>query len=64
MEGRAGGTLLTESARQRKLPNSAARLAGRIAFGSDREEQIRQGIRTTIERVKAAAEASGERPNP
>jgi hypothetical protein len=61
MEPRDGGTLLTESARQRRLPNSAARLAGRITFGSDREEQIRQGMRTTIERIKAAAE-SGRTP--
>jgi uncharacterized protein YndB with AHSA1/START domain len=59
MQPRDDGTLLTESAKQRRLPNSAARLAGRITFGSDREEQVRQGIRTTIDRIKAAAEAGG-----
>ena len=62
MEARDGGTLLTESARQRRLPNSAARLAGRITFGSDRDDQVRQGIRTTIERIKATAEASAKPP--
>jgi len=51
------GTLLTESARQRRLPNSAARMVGRITFGSDREAQVQLGMRTTLERIKAAAEA-------
>lgn len=60
MEPHEGGTVLTESARQRKLPNPAARVAGRITFGSDREEQVRQGMRTTIERIKAAAETGVE----
>jgi uncharacterized protein YndB with AHSA1/START domain len=62
MEPNDGGTLLTESARQRRLPNSAARLAGRITFGTNREEQVRQGIRTTIDRIKATAEAGGTPP--
>jgi len=62
MEPRDDGTLLTESARQRRLPNSAARLAGRITFGPDREEQVRQGMSTTIGRIKSAAEAGAKPP--
>jgi len=56
MEPTEGGTLLTESAQQRALPNPAARLAGRITLGPDREEQVRQGMRSTIDRIRAAAE--------
>jgi hypothetical protein len=64
MEQRDGGTLVTESARQHRLPNSAARLAGRMTFGADREEQVRQGMRRTLERVKAVAETGARPPTP
>ena len=57
MQAKDGATVLTESAQQRRAPGGMARLAGRVMFGSDREAQVRQGMRTTIERIKAAAEA-------
>jgi uncharacterized protein YndB with AHSA1/START domain len=56
MRSEGDGTVLTETAKQRRLPGGPVRLAGRVVFGADRDEQIRQSMRTTIERIKAAAE--------
>ena len=56
MEAKDGGTVLTETAKQRRLPGAPAQLFGRVMFGADRDAQIRQGMRNTIERLKAAAE--------
>ena len=57
MQADGDGTLLSEAARQRRLPGPAARLAGRVTFGADREAQIKEGMRTTIGRIKEAAES-------
>ena len=57
MQAEGDATVLTEAARQRRLPGPAARLAGRMTFGADREAQIREGLRTTIGRIKEAAES-------
>jgi uncharacterized protein YndB with AHSA1/START domain len=51
-----GKTVLTETAKQRRMPGGPVRLAGRLMFGGDRNEQLRRAMRTTIERIKAAAE--------
>lgn len=57
MQAEGDGTILTESARQRRLPGGAARIAGRLTFGTDRDAQVQRAMQTTIERIKAAAEA-------
>lgn len=57
MEPDGDGTLLTETATQRREPAAPLQLVMRLMFGSDRQDQVRQSMRQTIERVKAAAEA-------
>ncbi len=58
MEDDGGATVLTEHMVQRKGPPAFMQVVGRLLFGSQREQQLRDGIRTTIERVKAAAESA------
>jgi hypothetical protein len=51
-----GGTDVTESFTQAKLPPLPLRLLGRIAFGADREQLLCESVRTTLRRLKTAAE--------
>lgn len=56
LEPEQGGTKLTESFAQAKVPAAPLRLLGRVLFGADRERRLHAGVRTTLERLKAAAE--------
>lgn len=51
-----GGTRVTESFTQAKVPPLPVQLFGRIAFGSNREELLGESVRATLQRLKAAAE--------
>lgn len=57
MEPDGDGTVLTETAAQRREPAAPLQWVMRLMFGSDREGQVRQSMRQTVERIKAAAEA-------
>jgi hypothetical protein len=56
LEPEDGGTNVTESFAQARVPGPPLRLLGRVLFGADRERRLRAGVRTTLERLKATAE--------
>jgi hypothetical protein len=56
LEPEDGGTNVTESFCQARVPGAPLRLLGRVLFGADRERRLRAGVRTTLERLKATAE--------
>ena len=53
-----GGTRVTESWEAKKEPGPIWRVVTRLFVGPDRDEALRKGVRTTLERLKAAAEAN------
>jgi uncharacterized protein YndB with AHSA1/START domain len=61
LEPEGSGTRLTESAAQRHDYPTPVRQALRVMMG-DRNAVVARGIQTTLERVKAAAEASVAQP--
>ena len=57
MEGTPTGTRLTESYdAERPLPGVMAWLTQKWVGGSDRDEDLREGMQVTLRRIKAAAE--------
>jgi hypothetical protein len=52
-----GRGVLTESMQHRREPPVLMPWAGRFLFGSDREDQVCRGIRTTLDAIKATAES-------
>ncbi|HEX9547620.1 MAG TPA: SRPBCC family protein [Acidimicrobiales bacterium] len=54
------GTRVTESFEQAKTPPAVAVFLGRVTLGvgDSRQQVMMDGVRTTLQRVKAAAEAS------
>ena len=57
MESEGGGTKLTESFNQARLPALPVRLVGRVLFGADRQRLLEDSVRTTLARIKSAAES-------
>ena len=60
MEPTASGTRLTESYDvERPLPTAMSWLTEKWVGSDDRDADLHEGMRTTLERIKAAAEQSG-----
>jgi uncharacterized protein YndB with AHSA1/START domain len=53
-------TKVTESFSQAKLPPLPVQLLGRLAFGTNRQEELLKSVRTTLSRLKTAAESQTE----
>jgi uncharacterized protein YndB with AHSA1/START domain len=60
LESQDGATRVTESFQQAKLPPAPVRIIGSIAFGSDRQALLLESVRTTLSRLKAAAESDSQ----
>jgi hypothetical protein len=57
MEPVVTGTRLTESYdAERPLPSATAWLTQKWVGGSDRDDDLREGMQVTLQRIKAAAE--------
>ena len=52
-----GSTRVTESFAQAKLPPGPVQLLGRVLFGADRQALLLESVRTTLDRLKVAAES-------
>lgn len=57
LEPENGSTRVTESFAQAKLPPAPVQLLGRVLFGADRQALLLESVRTTLDRLKVAAES-------
>lgn len=60
LEPAGSSTKVTESFTQTKLPPPPVRLVGRVLFGADRQTILLNSVKTTLGRLKSAAESPGK----